>query len=234
MEYHPNKSYYYHTSDYDKSGVYLMTLDSETYVGSTSQKFYQRWTAWISRFAKFENLSKYQTSLIISKIDKCPLDEKHYKTSILTILKFSVLEVVYDFDLLKEKEQYWLNTLKPTMNQNNAVAPDFYYSLKAPQDKKLNYSKSAKEYTDKRVLANRQTYIKQHIQPIIDTLLSLDSNNYTKGKWLLKIGDIEFRFPKLSIFASDHNLNRRTLDSLSRRRSNYELPISLVNTKSRV
>ena len=209
------------TSDCNKSGVYLITIGSDTYVGSTTQKFKRRWSIWLRNFANFSNLSSYQLNLLTTLFNKCNIKKSSYEEYIVSLVHFAVLEIVEDMSILYDREQYWINTLNPTMN------------LQYTSDN-ISRAKDIPKFADKRILSNRATYLESHIKPIIDTLSKLDPSAHKDGKWKLTCEGRIFRFSKLSSFAEKHGLNRRVLDSISRDRFDYELPITLINTKSRV
>ena len=130
------------------SGIYKITntITGDFYIGS-SKDVKQRWRAHKkpSTWKRFPNNQMY-------------LDMKHYGTD---KFEFQVIEVVEE-SFLKEREQYFIEILKPTYNNINAKGFDFERRKKYMKEyeKTDKRKKAKKEYekTDKRKKYKKEYY----------------------------------------------------------------------------
>ena len=136
------------------SGVYKITntITGDFYIGS-SKNVKKRWAAhkWSSRWKRFPNNPMYQD------MQKYGVDK----------FEFEILAEVEE-DSLKEKEQQFIETLKPTYNNINAKGLDIerkkeYYKEYHKTDK---YKEYQKEYhkTDKYKEHQKEFYKEYHKQ----------------------------------------------------------------------
>lgn len=226
-----NKKYYFEDANSENKGVYLMVIDDNLYIGSTSRRFRDRWCDWITELSLFSNkLNSSFSQLLLSIFPVCNISNNKHKENIYKKVKFSVLEVVKDESQLLKREQYWIELLKPTLNCNRPIAPEYYYKLKQKTEKKL----SRKKALPKKLISNRRNYINKYIVPIMRTLNKIDPQNFKEGKWHLKYKNKIFKFNKLSSFCKETSINKRVMESITNNRFDYRIPITLVNTKKRI
>ena len=114
---------------FNKSGIYIIrnNVNQKIYVGSTSE-FKRR---YYSHNGKLKS-GKHNNAKLRSSVNKYGIDN----------FTFSILEEVSDLSILVEREQYWMDELKPFYNIYPIARKDYYLERKhnnrkdSPEDTK--------------------------------------------------------------------------------------------------
>ena len=108
------------TAYYKVSGIYKLILDNKVYIGS-AVNLYNR-----INFHKFQLLNKKHHNILVQrKFDK------------IRILSYEIVELC-DKEVLIEREQYWIDTLKPELNLDRKAGSRFGSKLSKKSIEKRN------------------------------------------------------------------------------------------------
>ena len=226
--------------DTSKKGVYMIVINTETYIGYTNTTFQKRWANWINQLA-----NNYDCSPLSSKVQEavnkcftsCPINKEDYKQEILNLLNFSILEEVEDN--VKEVEKKWIKLLKPSLNLAYATYSSEHHTnrpkyIKAnPVIRKQNYKKAAikrASITAPKISQKlKQRHQEEVLKPIEEQLDYLDTSNYVEGKWKLCYKNKIWRFKNLKGFCRENNLPIRVFNKISQ--GNYKTPCNFTLSK---
>lgn len=124
--------------EFNGSGVYLITnkINNKIYVGSTKQKFRERWSQHISEFNKGTHKNKY----LCNAWRKYGIDS--FDFSVLEEIPVELLKHVKGYQ--KKKEQYWLDLFQPFGDRGYNIATNAEFPNPRVYDIKdrINASKS--------------------------------------------------------------------------------------------
>jgi group I intron endonuclease len=113
------------------AGIYLITskINNKKYVGQ-SVNIGKRWQYHLNRLRAYKHPNNHLQS--------------HFNKHLETNLTFEILEEVTDLTLLTEREQHYMDLLKPEFNQCPAAGSPLGY--KFPEAKYYVYKKKSQQY----------------------------------------------------------------------------------------